>query len=450
MRILHYSLGFPPYRTGGLTKFCMDLMKEQVYEGHDVSLLWPGEMQVIGKKTRIKKHSPVVGINNYEVVNPTPVPYDEGIMDFEAFKVTGDICTYEMLFKDIKPDVIHIHTLMGMHKSLLDLAKDKGIRLVFTTHDFFPICPKVTMFRHGQICSCIESCTECGVCNNTALSLKKIRVLQSSLYRELKDNSLVKKLRKQHRDEYLGDDSNRYENGSVGKPEDYKKLRNYYQNMLSMMDMIHYNSTVTKSAYERVFDMPDSRLISITHSDISDHRKRKVFSDDFMRIRYLGPWGGGKGFFLLKAALDKLWEERQDFCLDVHFEPVELSPYMRIHGRYSYEELEKIFDETDVLVAPSIWYETFGYTVLEALSYGVPVIVSGTVGAKDIVDSGSGIVIEDISSDRIYNIISQLSVDQLKKMNCNIISTQNIMTISDMAERIYLECYLGGLVHDNY
>ena len=42
MKILHYSLGFPPYRTGGLTKFNYDLMIEQVKEGNDVALLWPG------------------------------------------------------------------------------------------------------------------------------------------------------------------------------------------------------------------------------------------------------------------------------------------------------------------------------------------------------------------------------------------------------------------------
>ena len=39
----------------------------------------------------------------------------------------------------------------------------------------------------------------------------------------------------------------------------------------------------------------------------------------------------------------------------------------------------------DVLVVPSIWKETFGFVVLEALSYGVPVIVSDNVGAKDVV-----------------------------------------------------------------
>ena len=58
---------------------------------------------------------------------------------------------------------------------------------------------------------------------------------------------------------------------------------------------------------------------------------------------------------------------------------------MNIHGRYSYDELEAIMDETDLLICPSVWYETFGYTVLEALSFGVPVLVSDTVGAKDII-----------------------------------------------------------------
>lgn len=39
----------------------------------------------------------------------------------------------------------------------------------------------------------------------------------------------------------------------------------------------------------------------------------------------------------------------------------------------------------DVLIVPSIWKETFSLITLEALSYGVPVIVSDNVGAKDLV-----------------------------------------------------------------
>lgn len=297
MNIIHYSLGFPPYRTGGLTKFCMDLMKQQIKDGHIVSLLWPGEIKLFGKDIRIRRHDSIEEIRNYEVINPTPVSFDEGIKDFDSFMNPGDVKAYETFIKSTNPDVIHIHTLMGLHKSFLDVAKRQGIKLVFTAHDFFPICPKVTMFRRGQICSCIESCEECGVCNNTALSLKKIQILQSPLYRVLKDSSLVKKLRKKHRDEYLGDDSNRDANGSVGGPENYKRLRNYYQDILSLMDVIHYNSTVTKNAYEKVFFLPNNKIISITHADIADNRKTKKFSEDLLRIRFLGPQGGAKGFF---------------------------------------------------------------------------------------------------------------------------------------------------------
>lgn len=146
---------------------------------------------------------------------------------------------------------------------------------------------------------------------------------------------------------------------------------------------------------------------------------------------------------MLKAALDKLWEERQDFQLDVHFVPQEMSPYIKVHNRYGYSELQEIFAKTDVLVAPSIWYETFGYTVLEALSFGVPVIMSGTVGAKYILIDGAGIVIEDISADKLCEEIKKLTPACLQEMNRIIVKKQNIMAIQDMAKEIEQKCYFG-------
>lgn len=49
---------------------------------------------------------------------------------------------------------------------------------------------------------------------------------------------------------------------------------------------------------------------------------------------------------MLKAALDELWNEGYKFSLNVYFTPTELSPYMNIHGRYSYDELEAIMDSS--------------------------------------------------------------------------------------------------------
>lgn len=442
MKILHYSLGFPPYRTGGLTKFCIDLMEQQVKEGHEVSLLWPGKINLFGRKTKIKKNKSINGVGNYEVINPIPVPFDEGIKGFDVFTSLGDARTYKMLIDNIKPDVIHIHTLMGLHKVFLDVAKKKKVKLVFTTHDFFPICPKVTMFRHGQICSCIDSCKECGECNNSALSIRKMQILQSPMYRMFKDLKFVKKLRKQHRDYYLSE-VNTKSNKVVGNIEDYKKLRNYYYSMLKLMDVIHYNSTLSKKVYEKIFTFPCSTVINISHANIVDNRRKKNFDSALLRIRYLGPQSGAKGYFLLKAALDGLWKKWQGFRLDVHFTPSEKPPYMECHDKYSYNQLEAVFEDTDVLICPSIWYETFGYTVLEALSFGVPVVISETVGAKDILGDGVGIIINDISPEKLINVIKCLTSEKLREMNRSILENQRIITLKEISKKILNECYMG-------
>lgn len=300
MKILHYALGFPPYRSGGLTKFCVDLMTQQSKEGHAVAMLWPGQMKFISKKVNIKVHKAErikeQTIQSFEVINPLPISFDEGIMDIEAFTKEVESKVYEKFLEEIRVDVIHIHTLMGLHKSFLDVAKDKKIRLVFTAHDFFPICPKVTMFRHGAICSSVKSCEECGVCNATALGMNKMRILQSPLYRELKDSFIVKKLRKGHRDRYLSD----IDFGDLVKisrtASEYKKLREYYASLLECMDMVHYNSSVTKKVYEAFFEIPYNRVVSITHSDIKDKRRKKDYTDNKLHIRYLGPQGGQRVF----------------------------------------------------------------------------------------------------------------------------------------------------------
>ncbi|MGM9947036.1 glycosyltransferase [Floccifex sp.] len=445
MRILHYSLGFPPYRSGGLTKFCVDLMAEQSKEGHTVAMLWPGQIGIINKKTVIKNQGEVSlgnqSILSFEIINPLPVSFDEGIANIYAFTVDTDKRPYDMLLNTFKPNIIHIHTLMGLHKSFLMAAKERNIRLVLSVHDFFPICPKVTMFRHESVCNSVQTCEGCGVCNTTALSLKKIEILQSPLYRKMKESMLVKRLRKQHRDNYLNESTANDFAHPVGTAKDYKRLRNYYGSLIKLMDVIHYNSTLTKQIYESVFESPNSNIINITHADIKNHRSIKCFSDDLIRIRYLGPMGRAKGFFLLKEALDKLSSNQQNFCLDVHFTPPEKSPYIKVHERYTYQDLKKIFQETDVLVCPSILYETFGFTVLEALSYGVPVIISNNVGAKDILVSGAGIVVDDITPDKLCDTFQNLTAKELTKMNKTIVEKQNIMQVEEMAEQIEKICY---------
>lgn len=118
-----------------------------------------------------------------------------------------------------------------------------------------------------------------------------------------------------------------------------------------------------------------------------------------------------------------------------------MSPYIKIHERYSYDELKNIFDNTDILVAPSIWYETFGFTVLEALSYGIPVVISGNVGAKDILVDGAGIVIEDITAEKLSAALQKVTRRKLELMNKVIVDSQPIIRMNDMSDQIEKICY---------
>jgi len=56
------------------------------------------------------------------------------------------------------------------------------------------------------------------------------------------------------------------------------------------------------------------------------------------------------------------------------------------------ERLQEIYESADIFVQPSI-DEGFGMTVLEALSYGLPLVVTENVGAKDLLTSEVSITV---------------------------------------------------------
>jgi len=63
------------------------------------------------------------------------------------------------------------------------------------------------------------------------------------------------------------------------------------------------------------------------------------------------------------------------------------------------EGIEKYYRASDLLMMLST-FDTFGMVVLEAMAAGLPVVVSATVGAKDVVDDGvNGFVLQDPRDD---------------------------------------------------
>ncbi|MGM9984637.1 MAG: glycosyltransferase [Fibrobacter intestinalis] len=416
MRILHYFLGFPPYRSGGLTKFAFDLMQGQVDEGHKVSALWPGQMNFFFKGLKIRQKKSICGIANYELVNPLPVPLLDGIANVYAYTAPKKTTFFAAFLKHIKPQIIHVHTLMGLPKEFLEIAKTLEIRTVFTSHDYFGLCPRATFFRNNKFCEEDNHCKDCVSCNAQALSITKIVLLQSRLYKTLKDCWIVKKMRNNYKAKisHKQQDDAKIKTWLNSKKyaDDYIKLRSYYLQMLSLIDIFHFNSNLTKSIYEKYLRPRFSKVISITHKNIQDNRRLALEKKTSVNLRltYLGSVVSYKGFFVLKQALDELWENGfKNFELRLFGGINKQAPYMRCEGeKYDYRELKNIFKNTDILLAPSLCPETFGFTVLEALSHGVPVIVSENVGAKDIAKD-VGLIVKTGSVEGLKNAILEMS-----------------------------------------
>lgn len=434
MKILHYSLGFPPFRTGGLTTYSFDLMKEQARQGKDVSLLWPGKISVINNNVTIKRKNNEYGIKSFELINPLPVGLDEGIDNIELYTKSTNINIFLKFLSEEKPSAIHIHTLMGLYKEFIEAANILNIKLVYTSHDKFGICPKVTMFRDGDICNKYKDCSGCKECNNTALPMRKIILMQSPVYRKYKDSKLIRYLRKIHRRKFYNNDINKNNTKaikeSIKADKNYIFLRDYYLDILKKIDTIHFNSKLTYEIFSEFFEPKNYIIKNISHMNIKNHKKIKKF-DGTLKITFLSQCNEGKGFNVLKKALDMLYNSNKNFVLNVYDDIQSPTEYMNVKGKYKYEDLKDIFEETDVLVAPSVWKETFGFTVLEALSYGVPVLISDRVGAKDIVLDKYGWIYKGKSYMEMYKILLNVSTEELEKKNLSIYNDFIIESFQD-------------------
>ena len=179
-------MGFPPHRTGGLTKYAFDLMKSQADLGHKVFALYPGNFSMYSRDTCFRKEKSINNIEIYKLENAMPVSLMYGVSSAKDFFCERRICGFNEFIKNVQPDVLHVHTLMGMPRELLMLFHSDGIRIVYTTHDYFGICLRVNLLdRNGNLCLKANE-TKCAKCCMDSPSLLFLKVRNSKLILSLK------------------------------------------------------------------------------------------------------------------------------------------------------------------------------------------------------------------------------------------------------------------------
>lgn len=454
MKILHYTLGLPEARTGGLPKYSFDLMCAENKLGNDIMLLYPGEYK-LSRNTKIVTRGVKNGVKIYEIVNPQLVSLLNGVRKPKDYYRTCNKDIYSMFLKKNKPDVIHIHTLMGLHKEFIESAKELGIKIIFTTHDYYPLCSKVNLIDYkNEVCNEFEDGKKCVLCNYNSCSNKHTYIIRSNAYNKFKNSKHLYKLYiklkeinnrirlKSNNAEQCCRNNYEYDKISSEKSKEYRKLRNYYLEILKLVDYFHFNSNVSKSEFKKYIDV-EGEVINISHGDIRDMRvKKSVKRNKELRLTYLGRVDIVKGFYLLKESLELLPKNNvNQWILNVYGNSKDIqlnNDKIIFNGTYEYSMLNKIFENTDLMIVPSIWKETFGFIGLEALSYGVPVMVTDNVGMQDIIDDNvTGFIVKPTStaiSEAINRLIND--PDRINEMNDNILKMDFKYTMDIHAKKI--------------
>jgi len=177
MRILHYTLGFAPYRSGGLTKYVTDLMIAQQKLGHDVYCLYPGGYSFVRQHGYVHLDKSSFGLGIYEITNPMPVPLFYGTNEPDKLMDESNLDkkSFIRMLEEVKPDVLHVHTLMGIPRAYLQIVHDKKIKIVYTSHDYFGLCLKVNLIDvNGKFCEkiCVKNCEQCNRLGKNILFLR--------------------------------------------------------------------------------------------------------------------------------------------------------------------------------------------------------------------------------------------------------------------------------------
>lgn len=130
----------------------------------------------------------------------------------------------------------------------------------------------------------------------------------------------------------------------------------------------------------------------------------KVKKHKTPRLLYLGSYEKFKGPQILLEALKNL---KEDFTCNFYgsgslkeelttlVKKFKLKDKVRINDFVAYSKIQKLYQEHDIIVFPSIWPEAFGRIAIEGMAAGKPVIASRIGGIPDIIkNKQNGLLIE--------------------------------------------------------
>lgn len=414
MNILYVVNDFFPHFYGGVERYVLNVSKQMQRMGHGVKVLTYGmDSSVNGY---IEKGDILLKRYRYEnieviCVRHRGIPHDIGyrIKDEILAKNIPDILDQE------KPDVVHLANPMKF-SPIVHIAKNSGIPVVLTLTDFWLLCPRGRFYKPDYSpCNspmagekCIK---ECGIDASVTERYQEAHNIFEKVDRVIAPSRFIIKI---------------FERNGWNRPITLVKHGVDYT----------YAKAIEMSKRERKGQIVIGYTGLITRFkgiDLLIESFKKVESDKLVLHLYGDIYK------------DWVWER---VFFDNLRSSVENDPRIRLMGRYSHNDLEKIFRSIDVNVVPSTTLESYGLVVTESLSHNVPVIASDIVGSayEYISDGVNGFIFPVNKPDGLSEIIRRIAsnpdiIDDLRK---NITLPPGIEEEAFALENIYKELVNRG------
>lgn len=411
MRTVQVNWGWPPRQTGGPIGYVADLSRELVRLGHQVFVFYAGDTDITGR-CRVKRRQEegvelVSCLNSPNNFLPSGLP----LRECREAETEG---IFRRFLAEIKPDLVHVHSLLGLSGSILEIPNSMGIRSVVSLHNYWFVCPRVDLLRPPSysLCPGPDQGLNCSLCAPRAglRELRRARLKgawknvikgRPALKRFLQRNLLgVNKLRRSLLDlEKKGIESLPPEEPDPALAEEYLFREVYLRDLLvQKVDLLIAVSNYVKDRFIE-HGIPQEK-IAVVHSGIRSRDRLMEFArrepgalHDPLTFGFFGPVLPYKGVHVLVEAFNHLPPSSARLRIYGSGDSKYLLQLMKkangsVHFGGAFKNLTDILPEFDVTVVPPIWHDNAPLVVLESLASGKPIIGADIGGIPDFVQNG--------------------------------------------------------------
>jgi glycosyltransferase involved in cell wall biosynthesis len=364
IRVLLVHVFFPPQTLGGATRVVRDIVD-------DLSSRYAGVCEVAVYTTdfgEVAGRSRVGGYGDVPVFRFAPSLPPGAESNFEDQAIEAH---FTSVLDAWKPDIVHLHCIQFLTASIAAACRRRGIPYIVTVHDGWWLSRYQFFIDEGGL----------------------LQLPSPDGANELNDaKSALRELRRKH---YLAEQL-READAITAVSEIFGKLYS---------SCIHKEVRTTENGLAVDF--------------INKARRNSVRNSQHVRIGHIGGLFTIKGAFLLETALRGGYFNNIEAVVVDHTKEATFSmpvvwggTKVAIRGKTPPDRVGSLYDELDVLIAPSIWPESYGLVTREALAYGLWVVTSdlGAIG-EDIVEGVNGFKINVRNAEALSRVLQLINDD---------------------------------------